>query len=179
MTLVDTSGLLANGGKTTSLSSLVDGVANPVDLGVTSNGGVRGVDQDDLSVVVGGVVVDPVRVQHTQVSATSANTLLSNGAERSLVLQVVDTLVRGLTVSGTLGNRSLSVTSADTASHDDETLLGLVTETVGLVGSRGLGGSVDDLAVSVFPASDAEQEAHHIGLLLALELLNVLEGTHG
>lgn len=31
---------------------------------------------------------------------------------------------------------------------------------------------------SYLPAAHAEQEAHHIGLLLLLELLEVLVGTH-
>ena len=36
------------------------------------------------------------------------------------------------------------------------------------------------LNVSTYlPASDAEEEANDIGLLLALQLGNVLEGTHG
>jgi hypothetical protein len=29
-----------------------------------------------------------------------------------------------------------------------------------------------------FPAAHAEKEAHHIGLLLLLELFDILEGTH-
>jgi hypothetical protein len=29
-----------------------------------------------------------------------------------------------------------------------------------------------------FPAADTEKEAHHIGLLLLLKLLDILEGTH-
>jgi hypothetical protein len=57
---------------------------------------VAGVDQDDLEVLVGGVLVDPVRVEDAQVGAAAADTLLSGGLEGALVLELVDTLVGGL-----------------------------------------------------------------------------------
>lgn len=74
----------------------MDSVADPVDAGVTADGLVLGVDKDNLEVLVGRVLVDPVGVQDTQVRATAANTLLSGGTERTLVLELVDTLVGGL-----------------------------------------------------------------------------------
>lgn len=74
----------------------MDSVADPVDAGVTADGLVLGVDKDNLEVLVGRVLVDPVGVQDTQVGATAANTLLSGGTERTLVLELVDTLVGGL-----------------------------------------------------------------------------------
>lgn len=69
----------------------MDGVADPVDAGITADGLVLGVNEDDLEVLVGGVLVDPVGVQDTQVSAAAANTLLSGGTESTLVLELVDT----------------------------------------------------------------------------------------
>lgn len=94
--LVETARLLASGGKTTGLAVLVDGVDDPVDAGVAADGLVLGVDKDDLVVLVGRVLVDPVRVQDAQVSAAAANTLLSGSLEGALVLELVDTLVGGL-----------------------------------------------------------------------------------
>lgn len=47
------------------------------------------------------------------------------------------------------------------------TLLGLVAQPTGLVGSGGARGAVEVGQLAVLPAADAEQEAHHIGLLLA------------
>ena len=96
VTLVETTGLLAGGGKTTSLAVLVDGVDDPVDAGVDADGLVLGVYEDDLVVLVGRVLVDPVRVEDAQVGAAAANTLLSGGLEGALVLELVDTLVGGL-----------------------------------------------------------------------------------
>jgi len=96
VTLVETTGLLASGGETTSLAVLVDGVDDPVDAGIAADGLVLGVDEDDLVVLVGRVLVDPVRVQDAQVGAAAADTLLGGRLERALVLELVDTLVGGL-----------------------------------------------------------------------------------
>jgi hypothetical protein len=126
----------------------VDGVADPVDAGITADGLVLGVNTDDLEVLVGGVLVDPVGVQDTQVGAAAANTLLSGGTESTLVLELVDTLVGGLAVGGTLGGRALAATAADTDTVDDVTLLGLVTETASLIGTRGARSTVDGVQLA-------------------------------
>jgi hypothetical protein len=94
--LVETAGLLAGGGEAAGLAVLVDGVDDPVDAGVDADGLVAGVDEDDLVVLVGGILVDPVGVQDAQVSAAAADTLLGGGLEGALVLELVDTLVGGL-----------------------------------------------------------------------------------
>lgn len=47
------------------------------------------------------------------------------------------------------------------------TLLGLVAQSAGLVGSGGSGGTVQVGQLPVLPAADTQKEAHHIGLLLA------------
>lgn len=94
--LVETPGLLAGGGETTGLTVLVNGVDNPIDAGIDADGLVLGVNEDDLVVLVGRVLVDPVRVENAQVSAAAADTLLSGGLEGTLVLQLVHTLVGGL-----------------------------------------------------------------------------------
>lgn len=47
------------------------------------------------------------------------------------------------------------------------TLLGLVAQPTGLVRSGGSGSTVEVGQLTVLPATDAEQETHHIGLLLA------------
>lgn len=147
--LVEAAGLLAGGGKTAGLAVLVDGVDDPVDAGVAADGGVLGVDKDDLKVLVGGVLVDPVRVEDAQVGAAAADTLLSSRLERALVLELVHTLVGGLAVSGTLANGLLAATTADTHAVDDIALLGLVTETAGLVRAGRARSTVDDVQLAV------------------------------
>jgi hypothetical protein len=126
----------------------VDGVADPVDAGITADGLVLGVDTDDLEVLVGGVLVDPVGVQDAQVGAAAANTFLSGSTQSTLVLELVDTLVGGLAVGGTLGGRALTATAANTDAVDDVALLGLVTETASLVGTRGARSTVDGVQLA-------------------------------
>lgn len=96
VTLSETTGLLASGGETTRLAVLVDGGDDPVDAGIAADGLVLGVDEDDLEVLVGGVLVDPVRVQDAQVSTAAADTLLGGRLEGALVLELVNSLVGGL-----------------------------------------------------------------------------------
>jgi hypothetical protein len=175
--LVETTRLLAGGGETAGLAVLVDGVDDPVDARVAADGLVLGVDQDDLVVLVGRVLVDPVGVQDAEVGAAAADTLLGGRLERALVLQLVDTLVgrlacvleeigsvvrsiapcaialhRGiwvvLTVSGTLGGGPLAATTADTHAVDNIALLGLVAEAASLVGAAGPRSAVDDVQLA-------------------------------
>jgi hypothetical protein len=91
-----TTALLAGGGETTALAVLVNGLDDPVDTRVAADGLVLGVDEDDFVVLVRRVLVDPVGVEDAEVSAAFADTLLSGGLERALVLELVDTLVGGL-----------------------------------------------------------------------------------
>jgi hypothetical protein len=94
--LAQTTRLLAGGGQAAGLAVLVHGVDDPVDAGVAADGLVLRVDEDDLEVLVRRVLVDPVRVQHAQVGAATAHTLLGGRLERALVLELVNTLVGGL-----------------------------------------------------------------------------------
>jgi hypothetical protein len=102
VTLVETTGLLASSSEATGLAVLVDGGDDPVDAGVLADSLVLGVDEDDLVVLVGGVLVNPVGVQDAQVGAATADTLLSGRLEGSLVLELVHTLVGGLACSNKL-----------------------------------------------------------------------------
>lgn len=126
----------------------MDRVADPVDAGIAADGLVLGVDTDNLEVLVGGVLVDPVGVQDTQVGAAAANTLLSGSAQSTLVLELVDTLVGGLAVGGTLRSRALAATAADTDTVDDVALLGLVTKTASLVRAGGARSTVDGVQLA-------------------------------
>lgn len=62
---------------------------------------MRGIDEDDLVVLVHTVLVDPVRVEHAQVPASTAHALFSSSTQRALEFEVVDTLTNGLAVSST------------------------------------------------------------------------------
>lgn len=178
VSLVDTSGLLAGSSKTSGLSVLVHRVDDPVVSWVSSDSVVRWIHQNDLVVLVGGVLVDPVGVQHSQVASSSTNSLLGGDSQGLLVLQLLDTLVGWLTVSSTLWNRSLSATSSHSNTEDNETLLGLVTQSSGLVWSGRSRSTVDDVLLSVLPTSDSQQESGDIRLLLSLQFFQVFVSTH-
>jgi hypothetical protein len=75
---------------------LVNRIDDPVDAGILADSLVLGVDEDDLVVLVGRILVDPVRVENTQVGAAATDTFLGGGFEGALVFQLVDTLVGGL-----------------------------------------------------------------------------------
>ena len=56
--------------------------------------------------------------------------------------------INRLTIGGTLGHGALATTTADTDSVDNVALLGLVTETAGLVGARRARSAVDDVQLT-------------------------------
>ena len=62
---------------------------------------VVGVDKNDLVVLVDAVLVDPVGVEDTEVTAPPANTLLGDTPQTTLGLELGDTLTNGLAVGGT------------------------------------------------------------------------------
>ena len=143
--------LLSSGGKASGISALVLVGSNPVNSGVTGDSLVLGVNKDDFEELEGSVLADPVRVEDSEVSAASSDSLLSNSSVGSARLELVDTLVDGLTVNDTLGDWSLSTTSSDSDSVDHVSLLGLVSELSGLVGTTGSVTLVNDGELSVFP----------------------------
>ena len=143
--------LLSSGGKASGISALVLVGSNPVNSGVTGDSLVLGVNKDDFEELEGSVLANPVRVEDSEVSAASSDSLLSNSSVGSARLELVDTLVDGLTVNDTLGDWSLSTTSSDSDSVDHVSLLGLVSELSGLVGTTWSVTLVNDGELSVFP----------------------------
>jgi len=176
--LPETAVLLANASKTTSLTALVNGLRNPVDARVAANRLVVRINKDNLVVFVNTVLVYPVRVEHTQVPTPTADALLRDAAETPLELEVVHTLAYRFAVSRTLRDGLLPVTSSHSDAVDHKALLGLVSESAGLVRARRARCTVDDVQLTVLPASDTEKKAKHIRLLFLVQLTDVLVGAH-
>lgn len=143
--------LLSSGGKASGISALVLVGSNPVNSGVTGDSLVLGVNKDDFEELESSILANPVRVEDSEVSAASSDSLLSNSSVGSARLELVDTLIDGLTVNDTLRDWSLSTTSSDSDSVDHVSLLGLVSELSGLVGTTGSVTLVNDGELSVFP----------------------------
>ena len=148
---LETSVLLAGGGEASALSVLLLVGGDPVDSGVSGDGLVVGVNEDDFVELESTVLTDPVGVEDSEVSAASANSLLSHSAVRSVGLELVDTLVDGLAVDNTLGDGSLAATTSDSDSVDHVALLGLVAELSGLVSAGRSVDLVDHGELSVLP----------------------------
>ena len=62
---------------------------------------MTGVNEDNLVILVDTVLVNPVRVQNSEVTTTPANALFRNTSQSSLGLEVVHALMHGFTISGT------------------------------------------------------------------------------
>jgi len=159
--------LLSCGGQSTKLTVLVDGVNNPVNPGVVADCVVSNVNENNLVILVGRVLVDPVGVQNSQSSELTPGTLLGNRAQITLKLELRNTLVLGLTIHNTLRDGSLPASSADSDSVDNVALFGLVTETASLVRSRGTGDAHNAGKLTILPTSYTLQKPQHIRLLLA------------
>jgi hypothetical protein len=105
----------------------VDGVTDPVDSGVVSNGIVLGVNTDDFEIFMSSVFSDPIRVQNSHGGHGFTDSLFSSGSQRSLEFETSDSLTGGFTVNDTLGNGSLSSSSSDFNSIDDISLFSFIS----------------------------------------------------
>ena len=100
--MAQTSGLFTSGGQTSALTPLLLGHKNPVHVGIISDLGLGHINHDNLVVLVGGVLGNPVAVQYSQALQPVTNPLLGNSLEVSVWLLLVDsTRSLGLTVSAT------------------------------------------------------------------------------
>lgn len=124
--LAESTALLASGGKTVHLTMLVDGVADPVEAGITTNSLVEGIHADDFEVLVGSILVDPVSIEDSQGRNSTSDTFLSEGTDGTFWLQLKDTLVDGLAGSVSTGHLLLAATTANSNAVDKHSLLGLV-----------------------------------------------------
>merc|ERR1719309_628871 len=162
--------LLASSSQAPELPVLLDGSAHPVDLGISPDSRVVGVDHDDLKVLVGGVLSDPVGVEDPETLEPPPNSLLSDGLKVPFRLR--------LTIGTALGDRPLPSSPPHGDPIDDESLLGLVPQPPGFVRSSGPRGTVHLGELPILPTPDPEQIAHHIALLLPVEFGDVLVGAH-
>ncbi len=176
--LADSASLASGRSESPHFAVLVYGVDDPVDAGVIADLGVGGIDADDFVVFHGGVLVDPVRVQDTKVGVPASGLFFGNRLQVALELEVVDTLMLGLTKDHTTVVLSLSSSTTDTGTDDNVSLLGFVTEAVSLVGTGGAVDSDNVVALTVFPSADTQQESEGIRLLVTPKLFHVFVGTH-
>jgi hypothetical protein len=73
-------------------------------------------------------------------------------------------------ISSSLGNGTFSTSTPDTNAVDNKPLFCFVAETTGLVGTGGTSCTVNDIELTVFPATNSEKKTEHIGLFVLVEL---------
>ena len=176
--LEETSSLLTGSGLSSEFSVGHLSGADPVDARVVADSSVVGIDHDDFVEFVRSILSNPVGVEDSEVRALAANTLFSGRLVSSLLLELTDTLVDGLSEDGSLSNGALTSSTSDADSVDNVTLSSLVSELSGLIGSGRSLALVDDGKLSVFPGSDSEDETEEIGLLSLPHFFEVLVGSH-
>ena len=153
--LAETTRLATRRGEATAFAVLVHRVADPVNTSIIANDNVVRVDENHLEVFVSSILVHPVGVQHTEVSASTAHTLLCNAAEVAHELELVDTLVLGLTIYNTTRVGSLAATATHGNTVHNVSLLSLISKLVGLVRASGALHTGDFLSLAVLPGSAA------------------------
>jgi hypothetical protein len=176
--LAEASVLTARTCEPSALAALVNGVGDPLNTGVVPDSSMLRVDQDYFEILVGRVSSNPVRVQHAQVAASAASLVLCANAKGESALKFVDTVVLGLTVYDTLAVGPLASAAAHSHAVHHVALLGLVPEPMGLLRAGRPVHAVHLGQVAVLPPAHAQQKAHHIALLFAPDLLEVLVRAH-
>ena len=106
--LAESTSLSTSRGQSTHLTVLVNRVYDPVDAWIVANLWMGRIDQNDFVIFHGCILVDPVGVQDTQVGITTSNLFFRNTLQVALKLQVVDTLMLGLTKDHTWFDKQIT-----------------------------------------------------------------------
>lgn len=125
------------------LSMLLYRGTDPIDPRISADGLVRGVHHNDLKELIGGILIDPIGVEYSQIPTSPPSPLLGLGPQRSLPLQLIDPLGGWLPIHNPLGIGSLPPSPSHSHPIDHKALLGLVPQPPGLIGTRGPRCSMD------------------------------------
>ena len=116
-----TSGRFASSGQASQFSVFLDSSAHPVDLRISPDGFVRGVDHDDLEVLISGILSNPVGAEDSQACNTTTNSFFSNGLQVTNRFLLLDGTRRfGFTVGATFGNGPFAASTTHGNAEDDE-----------------------------------------------------------
>jgi len=63
------------------------------------------IDEDNLEILVRCILIDPVRIQNTQIGTLPPHSLFCRNPQTLLVLELVDTLIRGLAICSSLSSQ--------------------------------------------------------------------------
>jgi hypothetical protein len=176
--LAKSSGFASSRGKSTAFAVLVYRVANPVDARIIADLGVGRINKNNFIVLHSSILVNPVRVEYTKIGELASNLLFSNGLKVTFKFKMVDTLVLWLSEYHTTVNLTLASSTTYSDTNNYISLLSLVSKTVSLIGTAGLGAAYHLGALTVFPCADTEKETEGITLLVTPKLFHILVGSH-
>lgn len=100
---------------------LASGVGEPLGVWVTTDNFVEGIDENNFEELESGVFSNPVGVQYAESSAAATNTSFGGSLEIASVFELVDTMSFRLAVGLTLGDLTLTTSTADTDAVDNVT----------------------------------------------------------
>lgn len=164
---------------TSVLAVLLVRVADPVDPWIVPDAVVGRIDHDDLVVLVGSVLGNPIAVKHSQTTQCTSDPLFGSRTKVACRLKMINTDRCRLAGHNTFGNWSLTSTPSNTHSIDDITFLSLEAQFACLVRSRRLIDSMNDRKLPILPSSDPKNEVHKIRLFLPPKFLQILVSSHG
>ena len=177
-TLAESTSLASSRSKSTALTVRMNTIGDPVDPRIVPNNHMRRVHHNDLIILHSRILIDPVRVEDTKIGKLASDLFFRHTLEVPLKLELGNTLMLGLTKHHTTMVLTLAASTADTTTDNDVSLLGLVTETVGLVGTGRAVATGNVVALTVLPSADAHQETEGVTLLVTPQLFHVLVGGH-
>jgi len=179
LAVAKTSMLLTGRGKTSAVTSLMDGITYPVHTRIIPDLVLCYINHDDLVILVSSVLGNPVAVQHSQALQPVTNTLLSNSLEVSVRLLFIDgTRSLGLTISVTFGNGTFSASTTHAHSVDTEADLVLIAKLSSFVRAGRAGSTVHPSQLAIMPGPDTQQIPHNIALLFLVQLRHIPVRSH-
>jgi hypothetical protein len=170
--------LASSTGESAHFTMFVYRVNDPVDTGIISNLLMGRINENDFIVFHGSILTNPIGIQNSHIGVLAANFFFCNGLQVALKLELIDTLMFGLSKDHTTVNLTLASSTANATANDSVSLFGLVSQAMGFVGTRRTVEGQNVGTLTVFPTADTPQESQGIRLLATPDLFHVLVGTH-
>lgn len=165
--LAQTTMFATSAGQTALFAMFVRCIAQPVVFRVVADRRVSRIDTNDFVEFESRILGNPVRVQDAQwFGNTDANTWFGNSLQVSGRLQLVHTMIARFAGSASTVHLAFTTTTTHANAVDNETGLGLESKTTSLFRSTWARTTMHNVTLTVFPASQTQQEHHHVALLL-------------
>ena len=137
------------------------------------------IHHDDLEVLVGRVLANPIGAEHSKTLNAPTDSFFSNRLEVSHRLQLRDSTGRlRFAIRTSFGHRPFASSATHCDPINDESLLVLVSQAPGLVRTGRSWYTMNLGKLTILPTPDTQEVSHHITLLFAVQLRHVLVCPH-